>query len=274
MIRTRTSLLAAIALAAATFAAPALADEACQVDSLLREVATLDDWGVVEMDQWVGVSRADGSRAASGPKSVAKDGTVVSLRYTRQSAAVSLVPTTSFVFKPTWPLNPKFTFEPGDRILVRGIRKTDDGKDVYVLAGRQSGSRVLFATMDGTLCNRVINPGRPRPNFLNGTYSSTPGGKLVPDKGLTSDEMTVKVVYLGASAGTVKYREVWSIGGKVVADETLEFDNEASEVEVGGLTLVQSNPTASAVKITTPAIPERIEPTKKIGRYLRLRSAD
>lgn len=272
--RFRSTALVAVALAAAALSTPAAADQACQVEPLLHEVAELDRWGVVEMDQWVSVARADGSRAASGPKSVAKDGTVVSLRYTREAAAIALVPTTAFTFKSGWPLNPKFSFEPGDEIRVRGIRQTADGKDVYVLSGGSMGSRVMFATMDGTLCNRVVNPGKPRANFLNSTFASTPGGKLVPAKGMTSDVMTVKVVYLGASAGTVKYREVWSLGGKVVADETVEFDTEATDIEIGGLTLRQSNPTASAVKITTPAIPERIQATKKIARYIKLRTAE
>lgn len=266
----RSSILAvAFALAASATALPAAADQTCEVDALLHEVADMDRWRIVETDQWVNVARADGTRTPSGPKAVPKDGTVVSLRYTREMAPAFLVPTSEFTFKSGWPLNPKFTFRPGEQVRVRGIRQTADGKPVYVLSGGQMGSRVMFATMDGTLCNRVINPGRPRGNFLNSTFASTPGGKLVPDVAPTSQAMTVKVVYLGSAAGTVKYREIWSLNGKVVADETVEYDTEATDVEIGGLVLRQSNPTSSSVKIAVPSIPERIEATKKIARHLK-----
>jgi hypothetical protein len=269
MFRNRTIFAFALPLAAATAPLPAVADQVCQIEPLLHEVAEMDRWSIVEINQWVNVARADGSRAASAPKTVPKDGTVVSLRYTREMVPAFLVPTSEFTFKSGWPLNPKFTFRAGEQVTVRGIRQTADGKPVYVLSGGQMGSRVLFATMDGVLCNRVINPGRPRANFLNSTFSSTPGGKLVPDEAPTSDTMTVKVVYLGSAAGTVKYREIWSLRGKVIADETVEYDTEAVDVEIGGLVLRQSSPTASSVKIAVPAIPERIEATKRIARHLK-----
>lgn len=275
MRSTRSIALTLAFAAAAALSSTAAAAPACNVDSLLHEAGGLYRDGQVRDEQWVNVARADGSRAASGPKSVTKDGTVVSLRYTREANARTLAATQDFTLKSNWPLNPKFSFRSGDTVLIRGTLTAPDGEKFYVVSGDgRFGNRLMFVRMDGTVCGKLINPGYPRSNFLQGEFTATPAATFAMQQNLGSDVMTVKVVYLGASAGTAKYREVWSIGGKVVADENLEFDTEATDIEVGGLTLRQSNPTATSVKVSTPAIPERIELTGKVYKVLRLVKKD
>lgn len=262
--------IAALVIAAVAAFAPAPAPAAvdCQVESLLRAATSLDRENAVQGSEWVNVARADAAGTPGAARSVSKDGTVVSLRLTRPSN--SLVTKTPFVFKSSWPLNPKFAFNAGDTLLVRGTLDAPNGEPLYVLQGDGPfGNRIMFARMDGQLCSKVINPGRPA-NFLPKEFSaSDPAARLEPDTSFAENPITVKIVYLGASGGTAKYREIWSVDGRVVDDTTHDIDADATEFELANLRLTQAKPGATSVTISTSAVPERIRLTERIWSHLR-----
>lgn len=264
-IRTAAFAVAALAALAST---PSMAAVDCQVEPLLREATNLERALEVVDSSWIDVAPASGPRTALPAKQVAKDDTVLSLRFS--TPPNMLVATTPFTFKSPWPLNPKFTFQVGDSVRIRGIVTSPADEQLYVLQGTGPfGNRIVFARMDGTLCSKVINPGRPA-NFLPKEFSmSDPAARLEIESG--ESPVVVKVVYLGASGGTAKYREIWSMNGRLREELTHEIDTDATEfaIAAGGLRLTQSKPTATSVRISTPAIPERVVATERMGLLLQ-----
>jgi len=257
---------AAVALAAA---GPAYANNNCDVRSLLAEAAAQNLRYGMDFDTWVNVSRVDAPGTAPTTKTVSREGVVANLRYIRERTPLLLIAENDFQLKPSWPLNHRYNFTAGQSVYLQSIRENAAGERFYVAQTPGTG-RLMFVRMDGTICNKLANVDPILSTFLNGTYEALPNGRFRPDGGRESKPMTLKVVYLGAQAGTAKYREFWSVGGRLVHDETVEFDADAPEIEIGGLTFTQSNVTNNATRITVPVVPAKIEATQRLRNALRI----
>lgn len=257
---------AAMALVAA---GPAMADNNCDVRPLLAEAAAQKLRYGMDYDTWVNVSRADASGAAATTKSIARDGVVVNLRYVRERTPLMLIAENDFQLKPSWPLNNRYNFKAGDEVMLQSVRANPAGERFYI-ALTPGTRRLMFVRMDGTICNKLADADPMLSTFLNGTYEALPNGRFRPEAPPPSKPMTLKVVYLGTQAGTAKYREFWSMGGRVIHDETVEFDADAPEIEIGGLVLKQSNATSASARITVPVVPAQIEVTGRTMKILAI----
>lgn len=198
---------------------------------------------------------------ASGAREVAVDEPVLVAEFKRVVAMHAMRAPTDFKFRSGWLLNTQFEFARGEDLQIRTIYESGSGDSYYALRPRSAGHLTIFARADGTLCNKVMNSQSGDHVFLVKKYNSDPRTKLVP--GVESDPegspLVAKIVYLGSSGGVATFRSLWSRDGKIIEREDVEFDQDASSIEISGFVFPVSKMGTTSVTVGETAVANRIE---------------
>lgn len=235
-------------------ASPVMADTDCKIGRTLSSFG----WSKVEdspESQWIEYKRIDA--VSSGARTASKDEPIFAADLTRFADASVMAAPNDFTFRSRWPLNPDFTFRQGVALPLAGVFEPTPGEKVYVLA--QGDEKYVFAREDGTLCNKVLNTRGEIDVFVIKEFASDPKTKLTLQTRVTDrNPVTLKVLYLGATGGIATFRAIWSREGRILETDDQQYDQGATKVAIGGLSLPVSDLTATTVQVGDIPLTEKI----------------
>lgn len=151
----------------------------------------------------------------------------VELRVIRTTPA--LMPTSDVRLKNSWALSPNFGFRKGRQLRIWRQIELQDGRKFAVL---EFADGTLFVDETNQVCNKVYGKGV----WQAGTLSIEPDGATI-ERGLVDDlyrSGSLRVIYLGTSAGAMKFQEVWVQGSRIGKSITRTFDQFAKSVDIAG----------------------------------------
>jgi hypothetical protein len=151
----------------------------------------------------------------------------VELRVVR--TVVTMTPNVDFQLKNSWVLSPNFRFRAGAPSRLWRQIELPDGRKFYAVVVEHG---TVFLNEAKQFCNKTLGDGV----WHAGTLSLEPDEASV-DLGLADDVMksgSLRVIYLGTSAGAMKFEEVWVQGSRIGKSITRTFDQFAKTIEIAG----------------------------------------
>jgi hypothetical protein len=146
-------------------------------------------------------------------------------------------------------MNPDWKFRKGQSIEVRRALVGRDGRDYAVITPERG--MVVFLNPDGEFCNQTLKVANATPIWLVGHLTRVPDDATVEwqSKGSEVASGRLRIIYNGASAGAMHFQEVWVKDSQIVASNDRQFDQLASEIQIGGLAFKVAEAKSDSVRL-------------------------
>jgi hypothetical protein len=164
-----------------------------------------------------------------------------------------LTPMQDFQVKNSWALSPNFSFRKGRNYRVGRTIEVADGRKFAAL---ELVDGTLFVNEEGQLCNKTWG----RDVWHAGTLSIEPDGATM-ERSLLDEPVrsgSLRVIYLGTAAGTMKFQEIWVQGARIGKSITRDFDQFAKMVEIAGFQFEVVSAKGDTLRLRYD-IPSRVE---------------
>lgn len=193
----------------------------------------------------------------------------VDLKVVRTNLA--LTPTTDVLLESSWALSPNFGFVKGRAYRVWEMAELPDGRKIGLISHRADS--ILFFDEANQFCNKAMTNRDGNQTWQMGTLtiqSATPTfeRRLVDD---VIKSGSLRIIYLGSSAGALKIQEVWVQGSRIGKSITRTFDQFAKSIDVAGYNFEVIEAKGDKVKLRYD-IPSRTEIGSKVVDQIALQN--
>jgi len=163
-----------------------------------------------------------------------RDDAVINVDMRVVRTVLALTPSVDVKLKNSWALSPNFGFSKGQPLRIWDLAELPDGRTFGVLSLK--GGSVLFFDEANRFCSKAVNSTTDGQVWQAGTLSMETEGATF-DRSLVDDVIksgSLRIIYLGAAAGAMKFQEVWVQGSRIGKSITRTFDQFAKSIEIAG----------------------------------------
>jgi hypothetical protein len=147
---------------------------------------------------------------------------------------LALTPTSDVILKSSWALSPNFGFAKGKAYRAWVIAESPDGRKFGLLDHRANS--ILFFDEQNQFCSKVVSSNENRQVWQMGALSSDVPNPTF-ERTLVDDTLkagSLRIIYLGTTAGALRIQEVWVQGSRIGKSVTRTFDQFAKSIDVAG----------------------------------------
>lgn len=156
----------------------------------------------------------------------------VDLKVVRTTLA--LIPSVDVKLKNSWALSPNFGFTKGQALRIWDVADLPDGRTFGVLSLK--GGSVLFFDEANRFCSKAVNSTSDGQVWQAGSLSLETEGATF-ERSLVDDVIkagSLRIIYIGTTAGAMKFQEVWVQGSRIGKSISRTFDQFAKSIEIAG----------------------------------------
>lgn len=223
-----------LALASALIVSPALAADLadCKLDQGNFPGMAMRGFTMKRQDRYF--MEVEGALKSGTENTFERDEAVVNVDMKVIRTTVALLPTADVKLKSSWALSPNFGFAKDRPLRVWRVAELSDGRKFGVL--EVNGGSVLFFDEANQFCNKAVNNTKESQVWQTGLLSMEPDGAKF-ERSLVDDVLksgSLRIIYLGTSAGAMKFQEVWVQGSRIGKSITRTFDQFAKSIDIAG----------------------------------------
>ena len=146
----------------------------------------------------------------------------------------AITPNSDVILKSSFPLVAGYSFAKGAPLRIFNEAIFSDGRKFGVIEGR--GPMHIFFNENIELCNKAYLFKGATTSTSLGTFSQMPDDAHFERS--TQDDVvksgSLRLIYLGTTAGALRIAEVWVQGSKITRSITRTFDQFAKTIDVAG----------------------------------------
>jgi len=176
----------------------------------------------------------DGTLKNGAETSYDRDEAVLNLDLRVVRTTPVLTPSADVTLKSSWALSPNFKFAKGLPLRSWAEVESTDGRRFGLLEMKDGA--VLFFDQANEFCNKVLTNKPDVKVWQAGTLSKEPDG-VAFERGLQDDITktgSLRIIYLGTTAGAMKFQEVWVQGSRIGKSIARTFDQFSKSIDIAG----------------------------------------
>lgn len=223
-----------VALAAVLLQAPAHAVELadCQLNQSNFPGLALRGVKLKPLDRYF--MEVEGALKNGMENTYERDEAVLNVDVKVVRTTLALVPSVDVTLKSSWPLAPSFRFVKGVPVRIWYEAQWDDDRRFGMF--ETTTSFAIFFDQSNEFCNKSMTNKPNMQVWHAGTLSKEPDGATF-ERTLQDDivkEGSLRIIYLGTSAGAMRLQEVWVQGSRIGKSITRTFDQFSKSITVAG----------------------------------------
>lgn len=260
-----------LAVAALLIQVPALANELpdCKLDQGNFPGKALRGFKLQGQDRYF--MEVSGELKNGTENIIERDEAILNVDLKVVRTTLALTPTADVLLNSSWALSPNFGFVKGRAYRVWEMAELPDGRNVGLIAHRVDS--ILFFDEANQFCNKAMTSRDGNQTWQMGTLS-TQSANPTFERSLVDDVIksgSLRIIYLGTSAGTLKIQEVWVQGSRIGKSITRTFDQFSKSIDVAGYKFEVIEAKGDKVKLRYD-IPSRTEISSKQVEQIALQN--